>query len=190
MARPVSRRRQFFIKKEFQGKFILLYAVVIISLAGLIAFQLYRSGQNVLDQNLYISHVKIESTGDILFGLLLETNILAAFGIVLIVIILSFVVFSRLNTHFFRMEERLDAMAGGDFTTPSQPPSRFHEISRLISMVQGAQDDYRQRFGDIAEALNEIETGCGSLGDSASLERGKEKLRKILDKITLPETLL
>jgi len=187
MAQAASRRRQFFIKKEFQGKFILLYAMVIICLAGLITFQLFRSGQDVLTRNLYVSHLKVQSTGEILFGLLLKTNVFALLGIVLVVIILSFIVFSRLNAHFFRMEQRLEAMTQGDFSFSPQPASHFNEISRLISMVQSAQSDYRQRFEGMAAALERIEGGCHGKGDPALLGEGNDLLRKVLAGISLPE---
>jgi methyl-accepting chemotaxis protein len=187
MARAASRRRQFFVKKEFQGKFILLYAVVIIGLAGFITFMLFQNGQDVLTRNLYVSHLKVQSTGEILFGLLFKTNVFALLAIVLLVIVLSFIVFSRLNAHFFHMEQRLEAMAQGDFTSLPQPASHFNEISRLISMVQSAQTDYRQRFEGIAEALETIEGFCHGQGDPGLLIEGNEKLKMVLNGISLPD---
>lgn len=181
------RRRQFFIKKEFQGKFILLYALLIISLAVLTSYGLLLSIQEALECQLYSSHLKVERSGDLLQGILLRTNIAVILAMVVLVVILSLYIFSRLNTHFFRMEQRIDAMSRGDFTSAAQPPSRFNEISRLISLVEQTQHDYRQRFEDIAGALEEIEEALAAGGDREQLQAGRAKLDKLLQEVVLPE---
>lgn len=187
MGRSENRRRQFFIKKEFQGKFILLYALATGSIAGLVAFLFYRNGQRVLIENLYRSHFKAESSGEMLSDLLLKTNVFAVIAIIVVVIVLSFIVFRRLNVHFFRMEKRLDAMARGDFHTPPQPASHFNEISQLIDLVQTVQRHYGERFQDLAQVLDEIERACRGEGEPERLRAAKEKLRIILAQVSLPE---
>lgn len=183
----LHRRRQFFIKKEFQGKFILLYAFLIISLAILTSYGLFLSLRKTLESQLYSSHLKVERSGDLLQGILLKTNVAAVFAIVVLVVILSLYIFKRLNTHFFHMEQRIDAMSQGDFTMSAQPSSRFNEISRLISLLEQTQHDYRQRFDAIAETLNEIEEALQTGADPEQLQAVRARLGKLLQEVALPE---
>lgn len=182
----MNRRRQFFIKKEFQGKFILLYAMIIICLAMLTAYCLYLSIQKTLEIGLYSSHLKVDRSGDLLLGILSRTNIFAILAIVILVMLLSLYVFKRLNTHFFRMECRIDAMSQGDFTSPTQSQSRFNEISRLISLIDETGNDYRKRYEDIRDALHSIEETLNAGGDSEKLKAGRSKIHALLQEVTLP----
>lgn len=183
----LHRRRQFFIKKEFQGKFILLYAFLIISLAILTSYGLFLSIQKTLESQLYSSHLKIERSGDLLQGILLKTNVAAIFAIIVLVVVLSLYIFRRLNTHFFLMEQRIDAMSRGDFTLDMQAPSRFNEISRLISLIEQTQHDYRQRFDAIAATLDDIDEALNNGADPEQLQAGRARLSKLLQEVALPE---
>lgn len=188
MGRANSRRRQFFVKKEFQGKFILLYALTITALSGIVAFRFYRGAQEALSRHFYRSHLRIERSGEALSSLLVETNIFAVIGIFMLVIILSFIIFRRLNVHFFRIEQRLDAMADGDFTVEPQPASHFSGISQVIGLVQTLQKDYGERLHTLALALNEIDGCCRGHVDMERLRDGNENLRHLLKEIALPES--
>lgn len=187
MGRTQNRRRQFFVKKEFQGKFILIYALTIIALSGVVALRFHRGAKETLAGYLYRSHIQIERSGEALSGLLLETNVFAACAIFLLVIVLSFIVFRRLNVHFSRIERRLDAMAGGDFACAHQPASHFSGIAQIIDQVQALQAEYGGRLRDLDLALDEIEAGCRGCGDLERLRKGNERLRQLVENVCLPE---
>lgn len=182
-----SRRRQFFVKKEFQGKFILLYALTITTLSGIVAFRFHQGAQEALSRHFYRSHLRIERSGEALSSLLLQTNVFAVIAIFLLVIILSFIVFRRLNVHFYRIEQRLDAMSSGDFTLEPQPASHFSGISQVIDLVQTLQKDYGERKRTLSLALDEIDRGCRGHVHAERLRSGNERLRKLLEELALPE---
>lgn len=183
-----SRRRQFFIKKEFQGKFILLFALCVIVPAALSVTALYVQARMALEKYLFSSHLKITHTGEIFSGLLIKTNLIGAALMIVLVILLSLSLFRRLNTHFFRMEARFDAMGRGDFSPLPQLPSRFNEVSTLINLSEQTRQNYHERFREIEELLNKLEESLTAGAATTELRELSKKLAVHLSWVSLPET--
>lgn len=183
------RRRQFFIKKEFQGIFILLYSICVIGPAGLAVGGLYVKAQLKLEKLLFSSHLKITNTGEIFRDLLLTTNIISSALIVVLVTLLSLYIFRRLNKHFYRMEERFEAMGRGDFSLQPQQPSRFNEISTLIDLAEQTRQDYRERFREVDLLLENLDKNLTADTTAAELRKFSEKLAMQLSRVNLPEGL-
>lgn len=183
-----SRRRQFFIKKEFQGKFILLFALCVIAPAGLSVTALYVQARMALEKYLFSSHLKITHTGEIFSGLLIKTNLIGSALMIVLVMLLSLYIFRRLNTHFFRMEARLDAMGRGDFSPLPQLPSRFNEVSTLINLSEQTRQNYRERFREIEVLLNKLEEKLTAGAATAELREISKELAVHLQRVSLPET--
>lgn len=181
------RRRQFFIKKEFQSKFILLYTLTLVLLAGLTTWLLALKINRALEWHIYSSHLKIERTGDFISGLLFETNLEASLAILAIVTLLSMIVVKRLNRHFYRMCRTLNSMSRGEFSVDRQPPSRFHEISLVINMVEGVKATTITRYERLQQALLLLEAGCKSPSpDRAKLQAAHSELTRELSQVSLP----
>lgn len=181
------RRRQFFIKKEFQGKFILLYALCVLGPAGLAVLALYVNARLELEKLLFSSHLRITHTGEIFQGLLLRTNLISSALIVVLVMLLSLYIFQRLNLHFYRMQERFDAMGRGDFSHRPQLPSRFNEISTLIELAEQTRQDYHQRFREAEQLLERLDAALASGAPIAELRELAKQLDVQLRRVTLPE---
>lgn len=181
------RRRQFFIKKEFQGKFVLFYAVSVVSLAGIATLVFARYAGLTIDRHIYSSHIKIARSGELIRGILFEANLACATAVILLVIGLSLYIFHRLNCHFWAMEERFTAMARGDFSLPRQPGSRFNEISELIDLSEEVRTDYRQRYIEIGEVLGEIEEALACPDPAAGLRDARTRLDALLAQVRLTE---
>ena len=181
------RRRQFFIKKEFQGKFILLYTLCVIGPAGLAVLALYLNARQVLEKYLFSSHLRISNTGEIFQDLLIKSNLISSALIVVLVTLLSLYIFRRLNKHFYRMEERIDAMARGDFSFQPQLPSRFNEISTLIELSEETRQIYRERFREQSQLLDKLDEKLVSGATTAELRELAEKLAIHLSQVSPAE---
>lgn len=181
------RRRQFFIKKEFQGKFILLFALCVIGPAGLSVAVLYRQARQELEKYLFASHLKITHTGEIFSELLIKINLISATLTIVLVILLSLYIFRRLNTHFLRMETRFDAMGRGDFSLLPQPPSRFNEVSTLINLAEQTRQNYRERYQNIEVLLSKLEKSLKNNAAVTELSEHSKALAECLQRVNLPE---
>ena len=181
------RRRQFFIKKEFQGKFILLFALCVIAPAGLSVLVLYRQARQELEKYLFSSHLKITHTGEIFSELLIKINLISATLIIVLVMLLSLYIFRRLNTHFLRMETRFDAMGRGDFSPLPQQPSRFNEVSTLINLAEQTRQNYRERYQNIETLLSKLEESLTNNAGVSELSEHAKALAEHLQRVRLPE---
>lgn len=188
MGRPSFRRRKFFIKKEFQGKFIALYSLVVVLLAGLTTLALNMRLHQVIDDQIYTSHVRVQRTGEIFLQPLLEINLYALFAICGLVLLCSLVVFKRLNRHFSRMDSGFRAMAEGDYRSYTPAVSHFEEINSLIDLVKRAQQQYGEQHAeliDIGGALRRVVDQGASIDQ---LRSQQQRLNKLLQRTILPES--
>lgn len=177
------RRRQFFIKKELQGKFILFYAVTLVALAGMITWALSIKIDRALEWHIYSSHLKLQRTGDLLVGLLLETNVIAIAAILALVMIISVLVVNRLNLHFYRMCNVVDAMSNGRFTAPKPPRSMFHEVSVVIDLVDELRGHYQDRYAQLRQLTRQLDSATHE-----DLPGIRQRLHSYLSQTYLPAT--
>ncbi len=188
MGRPSLRRRKFFIKKEFQGKFIALYSVGVVLLAGVTTLVLNSWLHKVIDTQLYSSHMKVQRTGELFLTPLIQTNLYAMLAVSLLILIFSIVVFKRLNNHFSRMDQAFNAMAEGDYSSYDPPASHFEEINELIDMVRLTQDEYGQRYSELAALVEEIESTIAAGCSPKELRSLHQQLEAAITRIQLPES--
>lgn len=187
MGRPSFRRRKFFIKKEFQGKFIALYTIGVIALAGVTTLVLNSWLHDIVDEQLYSSHMKIQRTGELFLTPLIQTNLYAMMAISLVILFCSVVVFKRLNRHFMHMDEAFNAMTRGDYTSYAPPASHFEEINEIIDMVSKTQDVYAERTQELKGLMGEIKQSVDAGCPEAELKSLHEKLSAITGRMQLPD---
>ena len=187
MQRPSFLRRKFFIKKEFQSKFIAIYALGVIALSGMTTLILNSWLHKIVDEQLYSSHMKVQRTGELFLIPLIQTNLYAVLAISLLILIFSVIIFKRLNNHFFRMDKAFNSMAEGDYQSYDPPPSRFEEINALIDLVRRAQDDYSVLTADLTkitkDIIAEVEAGCSP----EKIKQLHDRLAQSIKQVQLPE---
>lgn len=187
MGRPSFRRRKFFIKKEFQGKFIAIYTVGVIALAGITTLVLNSWLHKVVDEQLYSSHMKVQRTGELFLTPLIQTNLYAMLGMSLLVLLFSVVVFKRLNKHFFRMDEAFNAMAIGNYGVYEPVSSHFEELNEMIDMVSRAQDNYGEKAAELATLTSEIDSAIESGCKQSQIKALHDRLVAAIDNVSLPD---
>jgi methyl-accepting chemotaxis protein len=181
-------RRKFFIKKEFQGKFIAIYTLGVVALAGVATLVLNSRLHKVVEEHLYSSHMKVQRTGELIMTPLFQVNFYAMLALGLLVLISSVILFKRLNRHFCRMDLAFNAMAEGDYQSYDPPGSRFEEINAMIDLVRKTQDVYGEQIAElknIAQELNAVLDADPAPGQIKALH---ERLSQAINQVRLPET--
>lgn len=186
MARPSYLNRKFFIKKRFQGKFILLYTLSALGIVSLATYFLYLQIDAAVEKHLYSTHLKIDHVGDFLVSLMFRANFYTISAIVTMVLIFSLIIFKGINRNFKRMETTVEAMSRGDYSIAYIPGRSFTEIGNLAALLEQARTANKSRAERMRVALETLEKGCVSPGDSKLFKDGKEQLDQLLDEIRLP----
>ena len=182
MARPSLFKRKFLIKKQFQGRFILLYSFAVSGIVGLGTYVLFFQIRAAVEQHLYSTHLKIERMGDFLVNLLFSVNFYLILIVVGAILLLSLIIFRRINNNFASMEKTIQAMAEGDFNRPFTCDRCFLEAGDLTSILEQTRINNLTRFEQLNDALNDLEQGSA---DQKLLQKGKDKLNKLLENISL-----
>jgi len=181
-------RRRFFIKKEFQGKFILFYILAVASVTGISTFLLHGQIKQVVERYLYSSHIKVAKTGDFLLDLMFKGNLWAMLAVVIVVLLLSLVVFRRLNRHFSRLEQKLLHFAASGPPSQPLPVSHFNAIAELNRLAHSTEEHFHLQHNEIRSIVVKLEAACAQKVDPEELGEIKRKLDSLLQDIQLPQT--
>ncbi len=131
------KRRRYFINKNFQGKFILVYLffATLGGMAALIMFNIlsYRK----LERIIYSVHLPANKLNEIIFSDLVYANMAAFLLTVLIFLIVMNRISIRLAGPLYRIKKDLERIAAGDLS--------FNIALR-----------YRDEFKDFAEEMNKM----------------------------------
>ena len=116
MSRPKYRRSNFFINKEYQGRAIFQYFLLI--LAGSVLFSIIFSvfSSNTISIVYDNYHLRIGTTPGILMDKLFSTQWFFIVICGMAVIVITLFMTHRVAGPFYRFERTIDAMNGGDIS--------------------------------------------------------------------------
>jgi len=180
-------RRRFFIKKEFQGKFIAFYILAVAAVTGVATFLLHGRIKQVVEHYLYSSHIRVARTGDFLLDLMFQGNLWSMLAIVAVILLLSLVVFRRLNNHFSLLEDKLLNLAAGNDDMSPLPASHFNAIAELQRLAHDTQESFKDRHTELLATLADLETACMNSVEGDALAAGKARLDALLKGMRLPD---
>ncbi|MBL7070778.1 MAG: methyl-accepting chemotaxis protein [Candidatus Omnitrophica bacterium] len=167
-ADPKNRRRKYFIKKEFQTKFIIYFVVPIILTALISAFIVYRfssQGTTTVFEN---SRLMIKPTSEYIVPGLILSGLLSAILVGIATMFVMFFQSHKIAGPLYKMESSIERMGCGDLS--------FNVRLRKGDAVQRLADV----FNVTAKNLNSMITGVKNESEqlNTALARFKERLPK------------
>lgn len=175
------RRRNYFINKEFQGKSIFQYFLLVLAGSVLfsVIFSLFSSSTLSIVYDNY--HLKLGTTPGILLDRIFSTQwLFIVVGGVIVAVITLFLT-HRVAGPFYRFEKSLDAMIEGDIS--GKIHLRKKDEGKIIA--QKLNDFNAMIAGRLAalESLNQevdaLAEGVSSQADKAAADRIREKCRRM-----------
>ncbi|MEK6714115.1 MAG: methyl-accepting chemotaxis protein [Nitrospirota bacterium] len=194
MSRPIFRRRNYFINRDFQVRFTIKFLIVIVIEAILaIGLFLYLS-RGTLTTGFIGSDFRIARTSEFFLPTLLVSNLIII-GITAIIGIAVMVYMShRIAGPLYRFEKILTDIGKGDLTQrfKLRDNDQLSELSESITELTTTMDkrisDIKLRAHDLAGLLQEIQTTVPSK-PSDSKER-ENLLREVSENIQALEEVV
>ncbi len=134
------RRRNYFIKKGLQSRFIITFAFIVIAVFFLSWFLVYYMIDKELTMELYKSHIKIKTTGEIIRPILLRLNLIVLPVIVAVASIAVILLIRAIENVLLNFVRTVVSFREGDF-------------GRRVA--EGAQDKLSANFNKMADYYEE-----------------------------------
>lgn len=155
-----TRRRQVYVKKEFQFRFILKFCLIL--LAGVLVSTglLFYFSKDTLTSSFSHSRLVIQSTAEAMLPAIITTNLISLALILATTIIVTLYISHKIAGPILRLENELQRIGQGDLTTTVSLRSSDQMVA------------FAQRVNEMTAKLNrrivEIQNQAQAIADAAS----------------------
>lgn len=179
--------RQYFIKKEFQSKFIIKFCLIVILgtiISGIIlyAYTNQRLGNTYLES---LNAIKV--LNDNLISNLIYTSLITVITISIVTIIITLFASHKIAGPLYRLERNTEAIGNGDFTLETRLREK-DEITGVASALNEMAGKLRIKMIDIKTDLKEVKDSSAYIESAIKDKKLSEKelkkqTTKLLNKI-------
>ena len=166
-----TRRRQLYIKKEFQFRFIVKFCLIL--LAGLIVSTglLFAFSQDTLTSSFAHSRLVIQRTSQAMLPAIIYTNLITLALILVVTIVVTLYLSNRIAGPIFRLEKEIARIGEGDLSTPISLRSddQMQEFARRVN------DMARQLNRRVAEIQRQAEAIAEAAADASSEAQTRDR---------------
>ena len=182
-----GNRKIFFIKKDFQTRFILRFiAIATIWAAASVMLFAYLAGRR-LDSIRYSSHIDISTVKELLLPITVGAHVVSLLMFACILAYTIRTLWRRLSPPLYSIKKDIARIAGGDLMN-EVTLSKEEEFQDLAAEVDGMRKGLREKIVLIqeqqqvlsaaaAEISNSILVGNPSLSHIAVLQSGAERMK-------------
>ncbi len=151
------RRRNFFIKKGFQAKFILRFILIIFLGIVVSSGIVYYLTSKRIEEVYYRSHIKIASTGEIIYPILLTANIITLGIIIVVTIIITLLISHKIAGPLYRIEKSIHEIGEGNLAFKIYLRAK-DELITLAEIFNNMITKLRGRIERIQDAANYMDS--------------------------------
>lgn len=181
------RRRNYFIKKGFQTRFILRFISVIflgiIVSSGIVYFLTSKK----IEEAYYRSHIKIASTGEIVYPILFTANIITVGIIIVITIIITLLISHKIAGPLYRIEKSIHEIGEGNLSFKIYLRAK-DELITLAEIFNNMMAKLKGKIEKIQEAANYMDSTVNQWAivkklDKKALSKDVTAIRKRVNEI-------
>lgn len=155
-------RKTYFIKKNFQTRFILRFVITTtIWAVAAVSLFVFMAGRR-LEEVLYSPHINVRTTGDVIMPSLLSAHLfsLALFGILLLLAVWG--LWRRLAPPLFSLKKDIQRLAGGDLASPITL-GEHDEFQDLAADLDHMRSELRGKFVRLKERQSTLSDAAAGL---------------------------
>jgi methyl-accepting chemotaxis protein len=175
--RPENRRRNYYIKKDFQRNFILKFCALVAIGSLISGVIVYAMSLSTVTTSFERSRLVIKSTADFILPAVLLASAVVIFVIGLATIFITLFTSHKIAGPLYRLEKNVQEINDGDFRVRFNLRSN-DEIKPLAERLDMMVLTLRNRLLDIRSNLQEMEASLG-LAESVMPMEARDKLQRL-----------
>ncbi|MBI5049261.1 MAG: methyl-accepting chemotaxis protein [Deltaproteobacteria bacterium] len=153
------RRRNYFIKKGLQSRFIFGFSLSVVAGFLINWFLVYYLVDKGLAEALYRSHIKIGATGEVIGDILLKVNIIAVPLLIISVIIVGLFIVNKVTIPLTGFKEALEDFERGDMTLKTLkdiPAELSASYNTMVNRLGKVFISFKMQADELGKMVTEI----------------------------------
>jgi len=151
----MKKRKSFFIKGNFQLKFILLFVALLAVEIAFGIFWVYRVLEKIIEKAAFSSHLSLQSSMELFWGTVIRVNMIMAAVSILVGILVIVLGHMYLQKFLDAVSQVLREWAKGDFSTHLKTKRWWG--GTLARDMNKVSSDIRRQSGDISKTIDFLE---------------------------------
>jgi len=185
MEKRVNRRRNYFIEKGFQTRFILKFCLLVILgtlVTGVLLYLLSMGSTTVTFENL---RATVKTTADFLFPILIQTIIVSTIVVGIATIILTLFISHKIAGPLYRFKKGLKSVSQGDFTNDFRI-RKNDQLQDIALSMNEMINKLREVFNDLKAHYSTLRNSWDRLISSSISEDKKigEEVGRIIEELS------
>ncbi len=176
----LPRRRQYFIKKGFQGTFILKFCALVLLGTVLSTLLILALSGDTLTSDFSQSRLEIKSTSQAILPAVLMTNLITLAFITLAVMVLTLFISHKIAGPLFRLEKELDEIGQGDLTKMVVLRDK-DQVNALAQSITVMAEQLHTKVSDIRDSVDQIASSTEHDDSGKKLAGKLEDVKKRID---------
>lgn len=149
------KRRQYFIQKDFQSKFILKFCIILLIGIIISVGLLFLFSKNSLTSSFEQSRLVIKNTADAILPNVFISHLIALVLIILLTIVTTLLVSHKLAGPLFRFEKELKEIGNGDLSKDVKVRKK-DQIKAMADSLNQMRTNLQKKISDIKEEVEQI----------------------------------
>lgn len=175
------QRRNYFIKKEFQTKFIIKFCVLLLLGVIISTILLFAFSQDTLTSSFQHSQLVIKQTGLAILPSIVYTNLITFALISIATIIVTLFVSHKIAGPLLRLEKELKIIGNGDLTGQVKL-RKLDQITDLADCLNNTAASLRVKVAEIRTEVEEIQQSAANQEAIPALHEKLIHLQKTIEK--------
>ena len=177
-----NRRRNYFIDRSFQSKFIIKFCLIVIAaslVTGALTYYFNTGTTTVAFENL---KVVVKSTADFILPTIFFIIIIVTVLVGIAAIIVTLFTSHKIAGPLYRLKAELEKMKSGNFSSPIYVRTG-DQLQKIVSEFDGMRTGLKNSFSTLKENWDSLKADLQKLKGEIKDEEGKKSIENNIAKI-------
>ncbi len=170
-----QKRKNYFIDKSFQSRFIITFCLVVVLSSMLIIGYLLLSLQNSNTVAIENTKVTVKKTADFIFPITLETVLVVSLFSGAAVLVLTLLASHKISGPLFRLTKDIDKLSEGDLSTLFRIRGN-DQLQQLAQKLNDMTVSLKEKLKLIKSAQNDVKSFLNDKNKNIPREESEELL--------------